>query len=618
MLNRSVKTVFLGIILICCFGVTPVSYSADNYQQYYPAGYTINGNLWDSIQDRLALPDYSNVPAVQKQIVWFQKHQGYLNRVIVKSAPYMYYIFQLTSRRNLPAELALLPIIESGFNPFGYSNVGADGLWQMMPGTASGLGLKIDWWYDGRRDVVASTDAAFNYLAYLNDFFTSDWLLAIAAYDCGEGCVQKAVKYNKKHDQPTSFWYLHLPKETEVYVPKLLALSAIIRDPDRYGIHLMPINDAPYLTQVNVGSQIDLSQAAKLADVSVETIRKLNPGFRRWATDPDGPYTLLIPANKEKEFQQRLDAMPKSQRVTWREHVVKSGDNLGTLAHKYKTNIDIIKEVNHIKSNLIRPKQVLLIPVAYRGSIKSPILRQRTTITEEKIPGPQRVVHIVENGDTLYIIALKYGVTVRAIRFWNNLQPGDTLSPNQKLLIWAPRHSKLLRQHFFKYKVQKDDTVSVIAERFNTSSKVIARANRLKHNIIHPGQVLTIPVKTHAPNHRYRYKVKSGDNLGLIAKRFGTTSKDIMKGNNLKTILIRPGQMLSIPMPTHSSKKTIKKHHKATHHHKSKHNTYTVKSGDNLKSIAKKYHLATKALMHANNLKLDMIHSGQELVIPKK
>lgn len=527
-----------------------------------PAAVSINGNLWDDMQDYLALPDYSNRPEVQQQIRWFQHHQGYINRVIARAAPYIYYIYQQTQERNLPAELALMPINESSYNPFRYSEVGANGLWQFMPGTASGKGLKIDWWYDGRRDIAASTNAAFDYLAYLNDFFSGDWVLAIAAYDCGEGTVQAAIEYNKRHNRPTDFWSLHLPKETESYVPKLLALSAIIRDPYRYGIRLLPINDAPYLKEVNVGSQIDLAQAAKLAGISVDTMHKLNPGFRRWATDPDGPYTLLLPADKAAGFMQRLNALPKNQRVTWQEHIVQPGDTLSTIAYKYKTETRILKQVNQLSGNIIRPKQRLLIPVAFHGSLKSPIVKQHATIAEENLPGPNRVIYVVENGDTLWTMAEKYGIKVNQLRFWNNLPSNTTLSPNQKLLIWVPSHTRPSYTHTYIYKVEPGDSLSVIAHRFNSSSKQIRKANHLKNNTIRAGQVLTVPGGIHhaqkqhntqphitlPPHTRYLiHTVKSGDNLQKIAHEFHTTSSNLEKWNNLEnTKYIHPGQKVYI------------------------------------------------------------------------
>lgn len=602
-----------------------------------PAQITINGNLWDDMQDNLQLPDASDQPRVQAQIKWFQRHQGYLNHIIKQSAPYIYYIYQQTKIRNLPAELALVPIIESEYNPFAHSKVGAIGLWQMMPGTASGFGLKINWWYDGRRDLIASTKSALDYLSYLHDFFTNDWLLAIAAYDSGEGTVRNAVNYNKRHKRPANFWALHLPKETLIYVPKLLALSAIIRDPYRYNINLMPINDAPYLEQVDVGSQIDLDQAAKLASMKPKQLRFLNPGYRRWATDPDGPYTLLVPANKAAGFRQRLDALPKNQRVTWRVHYVTAGETLSVITHKYRVNMTILKRVNHLKTNIIRPKQKLYIPEHFHGKLKSTIIKQKSTIAEESLPGPQRVVHLVCNGDTLWTIADKYGVKVRQLCFWNHLTNKTALTKNQKILIWAPPHKYTLRTHIFYHKVKPGDSLYVIARHFNSTAKEIKRANHLRNNIIHVGQKLKIPRYEHIVNHYYHvyqhnhkstyhhsklhtYKVRSGDNLSTIAHRYKTSVQEIKHLNKLKNHTLKPGQKLRIRSNTlrkhttyHKHTTKIKRtviHHKITHPHKiqkpnknnSKYLYHTTHKGDTFQSIAKEFKVSVAKIKTWNNL----------------
>lgn len=601
-----------------------------------PAQITINGNLWDDMQDNLQLPDASDQPRVQEQILWFQRHRGYLNKIIKQSAPYIYYIYQQTKIRNLPAELALVPIIESEYYPFAHSKVGAIGLWQMMPGTASGFGLKINWWYDGRRDLIASTKAALDYLAYLHDFFTNDWLLAIAAYDSGEGTVQKAVAYNKRHKRSTSFWSLHLPKETLVYVPKILALSAIIRDPYRYNINLMPINDAPYLEQIDVGSQIDLDQAAKLAGMKTKTLRFLNPGYRRWATDPDGPYTLLVPANKAAGFRQRLDALPNDQRVTWRVHYVTAGETLGVIAHKYRINMTILKKVNHLKTNIIRLKQKLYIPEHFHGKLKSTIIKQKSTIAEESLPGPQRVVHLVCNGDTLWTIADKYGVKVRELCFWNHLTSKTALTKNQKILIWAPPHKYTLRTHIFYHKVKSGDSLFVIARHFNSTAKEIRRANHLRNNTIHVGQKLKIPHYEHIINHYYHvyhhnhrstyhhsllhtYKVQPGDSLSGIAHRYKTSVQNIKHLNKLKNNTLNLGQTLKIQRNTlHKQKKykhTQKIKHKSTRHkniqhskakqpnkNNSKYLYHTVRKGDTFQSIAKEFKVSVAKIKAWNNL----------------
>ena len=222
-------------------------------------------NLWDVLRDEFALPHYEKNYAVQAKIEWFMNNQDYLLRSASRAAPYLYYISQQVRKRHLPAELVLLPIIESGYNPFSVSNMGASGIWQLMPDTASGYGVKRDWWYDGRRDVIASTRAALNYLSYLQSFFEGNWLLAIAAYNTGEGNVLAAIKRNIRDGRDTDFWSLPVAQQTRDYVPSLLALAVIISHPEKYPVYFPPIQSAPYLAQVEVGTQINLKHAATLA-----------------------------------------------------------------------------------------------------------------------------------------------------------------------------------------------------------------------------------------------------------------------------------------------------------------------------------------------------------------
>ncbi len=238
-----------------------------------------SNDLWDDLRSGFELQHYENSPQVQAQIVWFMHNQGYLNRTTLRAAPYMYYIYQQVKERHLPAELVLLPVLESAYNPFASSNRGAAGLWQLERGTASAFGVKQDWWYDGRRDVLASTNAALDYLTYLQNFFGSNWYLALAAYDSGEGTVQEAMRRNIRSGYNTDFWSLSLPMETQSYVPRLLALAAIIENPQKYSIYLPSISDAPYLGQVDIGGQIDLNKAASLAGISLSELIQLNPGY---------------------------------------------------------------------------------------------------------------------------------------------------------------------------------------------------------------------------------------------------------------------------------------------------------------------------------------------------
>lgn len=273
---------------------------------------TAQSEVWDEMRQHFKLKHYENHPEVQAQINWYLNHPAYLQRVTQRSAQYIYYVMEEVKKRNLPAELALLPFIESAYNPFVSSNKGASGLWQLMPQTATGLGVKRNGWYDGRKDVAASTQAALDYLDYLNSFFSGDWFLAIAAYDYGEGNVSNAVNRNARQGMPTSFWDLKVPAETRSYVPRLLAFSALIENPDRYMIELPHVKNSPYFAQVEVGSHIKLTKAAQLCDISMNELRSLNPGFRP-KTNPHSAssYQLLVPIHKVSLFQKRLAELPQ-------------------------------------------------------------------------------------------------------------------------------------------------------------------------------------------------------------------------------------------------------------------------------------------------------------------
>ncbi len=239
---------------------------------------------------------------------WFAKHPDYMNRVLTRAQRYLPYIVAELERRGLPLELALLPIVESAYDPFAYSHGRAAGLWQMIPGTAKRFGIKQNWWYDGRRDVVDSTRAALDYLEYLYKFNNGDWLNAIASYNSGEGNVRRAVRRNTSANKPIDFWNLKLPRETSMYVPKLLALVEIIADPAKHNLTLPVVVDEPQFMIADIGGQLDLALAAELAGVDVDTVYQYNPGYNRWSTDPSGPHSLVMPVDVADAFVAALAA----------------------------------------------------------------------------------------------------------------------------------------------------------------------------------------------------------------------------------------------------------------------------------------------------------------------
>ncbi|MGD2056375.1 MAG: transglycosylase SLT domain-containing protein, partial [Gammaproteobacteria bacterium] len=256
-------------------------------------------DMWERMRSGFALAEANTAP-VQDQLDSMERHPRNIERLLRRGEPYLFYILTRLEERGLPAELALLPVIESAYDPFAVSPSGATGIWQFMPVTAEHTGLRRDWWYDGRRDVIAATEAALDYLGELEERFDGDWLLALAAYNAGSAKIKRAMRHNRSSGQPVDFWHLPLPRETRDYVPRLLALQAIIRNPEAHGIRLPRLANADYFSVVDTGGQIDLQVAARLAGTSVEEMQRLNPGLNRSITPPASPHTLVIPRSSER------------------------------------------------------------------------------------------------------------------------------------------------------------------------------------------------------------------------------------------------------------------------------------------------------------------------------
>lgn len=456
-------------------------------------------NLWSRIASQLAfeVPDDKRVKVQQD---WYLKHPKYMDRVSKRAAPFLFLIVEELEKRKLPMELALLPIVESAFDPFAYSHGRAAGMWQFVPETGKRFGLHQSWWYDGRRDVLASTQAAMDYLVYLNKMFDGDWLHALAAYNSGEGRVARAIKSNKRKGKNTDFWSLDLPRETRAYVPKLLALANILKNADTWDAKWLPIENRQVTGVVDVGSQIDLALAADMAGLSVEELHALNPGYNRWATDPKGPHTLLLPLEKVDSFMIALNDLDESKRLNWVRHQVKSGDSLLKLAQKYHTSVDVIQQVNEMKGNMIRAGDHLLIPVALKSQdYYSLSAEQRLAETQSKPRASYQLSHEVKSGDTLWDLSRKYDVNVRNLAKWNGMAPTDPLMPGKKLVIWVNKVSSTQSDNAIMrtvtYTVRNGDSLARIAGKFKVGVDDLTRWNQLnakKH--LQPGQKLKVHV----------------------------------------------------------------------------------------------------------------------------
>jgi membrane-bound lytic murein transglycosylase D len=326
-------------------------------------------NLWIDIVEGYGLPEISD-QKIDKNLRWLSKHQQYVDKVTKQSEPFLFYIAQQLRENDIPLELTLIPIVESAFNPFVQSRSQALGLWQFRPRTGHHFGLQQNPLYDGRRDVVASTDAAVRYLKYLNKFFNGDWLLTMAAYNAGEGRVKRAMEKNKRQGKPTDFWSLPLSKQTQHYVPQIIALSRVVADPTKYNLNLAPIPNDPYFTKVNISKTIDMAQAAKMANINPDIMRQLNAGHSRWITTQHGPQDLLVPVQQLEAFNNILPTLPVATippnelkaLLSATTYIVKSGDSLWTIARKHKTSVKHIQQLNNLNAkSIIKPGQKLKV-----------------------------------------------------------------------------------------------------------------------------------------------------------------------------------------------------------------------------------------------------------------
>lgn len=461
-----------------------------------------NGEDYDDLFERMRAGfafDEVQEPAIDQQLAWFQHNSEYLNRVFQRAQRYLYHVVTEVERRGMPMEFALLPVVESAYEPFAYSASRASGLWQFIPATGARFGLKQDWWYDGRRDVIESTRAALDYLQALHDQF-GDWLLAIAAYNVGELAVQRAIDFNKAHGQPADFWHLNLPAETRAYVPTLLALKRIMAEPERYGFDFAPIPNEPYFAVIDTGSQLQLSIAAQLAGTSYEELVALNPGYNRWATDPDGPHRILVPIDDADAFEAALKTLAPEDRMRYETHVVERRETLASIARRYDTSAAVLARINALPGGRVSVGEALKIPAS---NVQLP---PKVLLAAERVDRPQsdpggrrqrRIVYRVRAGETLSSIARRHGMPVSTLARLNNMGTGDPLMKGQRLVI------KVSVRHYRDeggvsgrrtlYTVRRGDTVYSISRQFQVSVAQLKTWNGLnKRHQIRAGQRLVM------------------------------------------------------------------------------------------------------------------------------
>ncbi len=438
-----------------------------------------NGEDYDDLFERMRAGfafDEVSEPAIDTQLAWFKNNPDYLERVFQRGQRYMYHIITEVERRGMPTEFALLPVVESAYEPFAYSVSRAAGLWQFIPGTGVRFGLKQTWWYDGRRDVVESTRAALDYLQALHDEFNGDWLLAIAAYNVGEAGVERAIAYNASVGRPTDFWHLNLPAETRAYVPKLLAMKRLMAEPERYGLEFAPIPNEPYFAVIETESQIDLKIAAQLAGTSYDELIALNPGYNRWATDPAGPHRMLVPIDYADAFESALQTLAPEDRVRYTAHEVGRRETLAMIAKRYGTSAAVLAKVNDLPGGRVTAGESLKIP-EISGSLPDKVMIAAARVDRpETDTGGRRqrqIVYRVRAGETLSSIARRNNIPVSTLARLNNLATGDSLVKGQRLVIKASarryRDEGVVSGRRVLYTVRRGDTIYSISHQFQVS-----------------------------------------------------------------------------------------------------------------------------------------------------
>ena len=441
-------------------------------------------DLWERIRLELSItiPD-DQIAATSLYRERLYSNQTAVNRISKSGQRYLYHTLTRAQELGLPVELALLPFVESEFDPYAKSVDGATGIWQFMPATGKEWGLKSNWWYDGKKDVLASTEAALQFLKYLHEKFDGDWLLAMAAYNTGPSRVYRAIKKNEREDKPIRFWDLNLPKETTAYVPKLLVLCELIKDPKSFDVSLPSIANRPYFQRVKIPGQLDLMQAADLAGLKPETIYELNPGFNQWATDPSGPHYLLLPVGVSDRFMTQLESLDQDDLVRWDRYKIRRGDNLYKIASRYKIEVAVLMEINGLVSDLIFAGKEIMVP---RGSAWA------------GKQNPREEVYRVIGGDNLWNISKKFKVSIEDVALWNDLDIEKPLQINQEIKIFS-RYERIRQDlpsrdlRTMLYPVKSGDTISKIASKFEISSKDIQKWNEIEDvSKIFPGQVLKL------------------------------------------------------------------------------------------------------------------------------
>lgn len=579
----------------------------------------VPSDVWERIRRGYAMPVLQS-KLVDRWVDFYTKDPAYLRRMSERAGQYLYHIVEEIENRGMPTELALLPFVESAFQAEALSRAKAAGLWQFMPATGKAYDLAQNLWRDDRRDILESTRAALDYFEYLHGMF-GDWHLALAAYNWGEGSVQRAIQRAKRRKQPTDYLHLRMPRETANYVPKLEAVKRIISNPSKYGITLPDVGNEPFFVTITKPRDIDIETAAELAGMPLEEFRRLNPSYKLPVIVASHNNVMLLPADKLDFFVDNLaswmdSGQPLSQWTTYR---LQQGETLAQVAGRSGMTEDELRKVNGIpKGRRVLANSTLLVRstgTEDQQDIAAELANAKLQLSPTTTW--RRVTYRVRSGDTLSGIARRWRITMKSIVTANRLR-SDRLRVGQRLVLTVPNVPRQAiastqrsesSQHVI-HRVRSGETLSTIASRYGVSISQLKMTNRIRTNLIRPGQRLRIPFGgADAVSDTKIYTVKAGDTLSTIASRYGVSVVRLKRANRLSGDSLRIGDRLEIPtqVAVSDAPKRV-----------AKSRTHRVRSGESLYTIGKRYGVSVDRLKAANGLRRNTIRVGQELVIPAR
>ena len=579
-------------------------------------------DVWDRIRRGYAMPTL-NSRLVDRWLAHYGRDPAYLDRMFGRSGRYLYHILEEVESRGMPTELALLPFVESAFQPEALSRAKAAGLWQFMPATGNQYSLAQNLWRDDRRDVLESTRAALDYFEYLYGMF-GDWHLALAAYNWGEGSVQRAVRRQTARKRPADYLHLRMPKETANYVPKLEAIKRIVSEPAKYGVTLPDVGNEPFFVTVTKPRDIDTKTAAELAGMPLEEFRQLNPSFKLPVIVAAHNNVMLLPADRVDGFIDNLaswmdSGQPLSQ---WTTYKLQDGETLAAVAQRTGMTEEDLREVNGIpKGRRVLAQSTLLVRANADEQTDISAEEADAKLRLSPLTTWRRVTYRVRKGDTLGGIARRWHITTKSI-IKNNRLRTSRLHPGQRLILTVPNVERAPIQYARSggqaghviHAVRPGETLSGIARRYGVETSALRMTNRLRGNDIRVGQRLRIPSgdAATAPSSAI-HTVRAGDTLASIANRYDVTVVRLKRANRLTGDVLRIGQKLEIPAKSESAPRPVVP---AAANEQSAAGLYRVRQGDSLYSLSRRFGVSVESLRDVNGLRGSSLSIGQKLVIP--